>query len=151
MQPAEIQTIIAQAATAWIQADAQAFAELFTAEGEFIVPGQRWVGPAAIRQAVADFAATASGVSIKITQIVVGRTAFPADTADRALVEWHWENIVTATGQRQQADDAIAIDFHQGRISRWREYIDTQTVTAESYPPTAKTMVKTMNPDILAP
>jgi uncharacterized protein (TIGR02246 family) len=134
MQPAEIRAIIEQAATAWIQADANAFADLFTADGEFIVPGRRWVGQAAIRQVVVDFTATAADVSIEITQIVVGSDAIQADRqtdkTDRAFVEWHWENTVTATRQRQSADDAIAIDFHHGRISRWREYIDTQTVTA---------------------
>jgi uncharacterized protein (TIGR02246 family) len=126
MQPAEIRTIVEQAAEAWIQADADAFADLFTPDGEFIVPGRRWVGQAAIRQVVVEFAATATEVSIKIRQILVGTDAFSTDKTARAFVEWHWENTTSTTGQRHQADDAIAIDFQNGRISRWREYIDTQ-------------------------
>ncbi len=126
MQPAEIRTIVEQAATAWIQADADAFANLFAPDGELIVPGTRWVGQSAIRQAVIDFAATATDVSIKITQILVGTDALQTNGVVHAFVEWHWENTATATGQRHQADDAIAIDFQYGRISRWREYIDAQ-------------------------
>jgi uncharacterized protein (TIGR02246 family) len=127
MQPEAIQHIIEQAANAWIQLDADAFAALFTADGNFIVPGKRWIGQAAIRQAVASFAATSTDVSINISQILVECDAVGGRHGDRAMVEWHWENTDKRTGQQHQADDAIAIDFENGYISRWREYIDTQT------------------------
>ncbi len=44
---------------------------------------------------------------------------------DRVLLEWHWENVDLNTGKRVTADDAIAIDFRDSKISRWREYIDS--------------------------
>jgi ketosteroid isomerase-like protein len=147
MQPEEIQKIIHQAADAWIQQDADRFASLFTPNGEFIVPGMRWVGQEAIRQAMVDFAATASAVSISISHILVGSNSFQDSLlqnpsfqdpqTQHALVEWHWEDTEKSTGQRHQADDAIAIDFRNGYISRWREYIDAQSCAA----------IKT-NPDI---
>ncbi len=119
MKPEEIRTIIEQASKAWVQADPDAFAALFTDQGEFIVPGMRWVGPVAIRQAMAYFLDSSSDVRINISQILVA--------GDRAMVEWHWENTEKTTGKTDKADDAIAIDFENGRISRWREYIDAQT------------------------
>lgn len=124
MQAEEIRTAIERAANAWIEADADAFAALFAADGEFIVPGKRLVGQAAIRQAVADFATTSSEVSIQITQILIVSNS--NGEVDHAMVEWHWENTEKATGHRYRADDAIAIDFRGGRITRWREYIDSK-------------------------
>jgi uncharacterized protein (TIGR02246 family) len=119
MKPEEIRSRIQQAADAWMAGDADAFAEMFVPEGEFIVPGNCWLGQAAIRQVAADFASAYSEVKIDIRRIVVD--------GNSAVVEWHWQETETATGKRGAADDAIAIDFQNGRISRWREYIDTQS------------------------
>lgn len=119
MKPEEIRSCIQQAADAWMTGDANAFAELFIPNGEFIVPGDRWIGQAAIRQVAADFAAAYSDVKIEIQHIVI--------EGNSAVVEWHWQETETATGKCGVADDAIAIDFQNGRISRWREYIDTQS------------------------
>lgn len=119
MEPTKVQTLIEQAADAWIEGDGDAFAALFVTDGELIVPGKRWVGKAQIRQAVTKFAQTAANVKIDIRRIIVD--------GDQAVVEWHWENTEKATGDRIQADDAIIIDFKQNRIKRWREYFDTQT------------------------
>jgi uncharacterized protein (TIGR02246 family) len=119
MKPEEIRERIQQAANAWMTGDADAFAELFIPNGEFIVPGDRWSGRGAIRQVAADFAAAYADVQIEIRRIVVD--------GNSAVVEWHWQETAVATGKRGVADDAIAIDFHNGFISRWREYIDTQS------------------------
>jgi uncharacterized protein (TIGR02246 family) len=123
-QVQEIRSIIEKAANAWEQADADAFAALFMDDGEFILPGSRIVGQCAIRKAVVDFSATTSEVSIQILQILTESISSQDSVLTHAMVEWHWENIETATGHRYIADDAIAIDFRDGRISRWREYID---------------------------
>lgn len=127
MEHKEIIRIIEEAAKSWINADPDAFAALFSEQGEFIVPGMRWVGPEAIRQAVAYFIDTSSDVSINISQILIGSQTDKNSTDARAMIEWHWENTEKATGKRSKADDAIAVDFQNGRISRWREYIDAQT------------------------
>lgn len=118
MKPEEIHEIIQQAVQAWISGDADAFARLFTPDGLFIVPGHRWVGPSQIRQVTAEFTA-AHSVKIEIHQILI--------QGDRAVVEWFWEETNKTTGSHQKAEDAIAIDFKDGKITRWREYIDTQT------------------------
>lgn len=115
---AAIHSIIQQARDAWVNGDADAFASLFTADGEFLVPGNRWVGQEAIRQVAADFAASSSGVTVEIRRIMV--------EGNQAAVEWYWED-TDSSGRLNRADDVIMIDFVDGRISRWREYIDTQT------------------------
>ncbi|AGY59052.1 SgcJ/EcaC family oxidoreductase [Gloeobacter kilaueensis] len=119
MEAKAVQAIVERAATAWMTGDAAAFASLFTADGECIVPGNRWVGQKAIAAALAEFAAGHTNVKISVRQIV-------AD-GDHAVVEWSWEDTETATGKRTVADDAIAVDFVRGQIRRWREYIDAQT------------------------
>ncbi len=71
----------------------------------------------------AEFAATHS-VKIEIQQILI--------EGDRTVVGWFWEDTEKATGRHQKAEDAIAlgvggaiaVDFKDGKISRWREYID---------------------------
>jgi uncharacterized protein (TIGR02246 family) len=118
MTRTEIETAIAQAVRAWIAGDGDGFASLFITNGEFIVPGDRWVGRDKIRQAVIDYASAYSNLKIEIRRIVVD--------GNFAVVEWYWEDTENATGKPNKADDAIAIDFQDGLISRWREYIDWQ-------------------------
>lgn len=118
-QPEEMRFIIQQARDAWVKGDAEAFASLFSPDGEFIVPGNRWVGREAIQKIAADFATSHSEVKIEIKRIIV--------ESDRAVAEWHWEDRENATGRLSKADDAIVVDFQAGQIVRWREYIDTAT------------------------
>lgn len=113
-----IRSLIEQAKNYWIEGNAD-FASLFTVDGELIVPGYRWVGKEAIRQAVTDFATHTSSVKIEIHRIII--------EGAQAVVEWDWEDTEKATGQKNPAHDAIVIDFIEGKIKRWREYIDTQT------------------------
>jgi uncharacterized protein (TIGR02246 family) len=117
--PEAIRSIVHQARDCWIQGSGEAFAALFTADGELIVPGSRWIGPDAIASAVTNFATQVSDVTIEIHRIMVD--------GNQAVVEWRWEDTAKATGKRTPADDAIVIDFRGDRIARWREYIDTQT------------------------
>ncbi len=119
MNPEDIRIAIAQARDAWIARDAEALAALFAPDGEIIVPGQRWQGQERIRQEVAHFAQQYSDVRIEIRQIIVD--------GDRAVVEWYYEDTENTTGRRNKADDVIVINFQAGRISRWREYFDTET------------------------
>jgi uncharacterized protein (TIGR02246 family) len=119
MQPKEIQAIIEQSREAWVRGDADAIAALFSPNGEFIVPGNRWVGREAIRQIAADFFASHSDVKIEIKRIMI--------EGNQAFVEWSWEDREKTTGRLNQADDAIVLDFQADRISRWREYFDTET------------------------
>ncbi len=119
MKPEEIRLVIKQAGDAWMAGDANAFAVLFVPDGEFIVPGDRWRGQAEIRKVVADYASAYSDVKINIRRIMID--------GNQAVVEWDWEDKENATGIRSKANDAIVVDFKDGRISRWREYIDTES------------------------
>jgi uncharacterized protein (TIGR02246 family) len=128
-QPAEaLREAIEQAKRSWEEGNASTFAELFAPDGEFIVPGQRWVGPAAITTVAAGFAKDYRDVTIEIRQIIT--------SGNRALAEWYWEDTNRSTGKRSRADDAIAVDMKAGKVVRWREYIDTQTPKLSEPPPT---------------
>ena len=115
--PQEIREIVELAKNAWIARDADALAQLFTPNGELIIPGQRWQGQAKIRSEVAKFAGQYTNVKITIRSTIV--------EGNRAAVEWHYEDMETATGKHNQANDAIVIEVQNGRISYWREYFDT--------------------------
>jgi uncharacterized protein (TIGR02246 family) len=118
MKPEEIRSLIQKAGDAWMAGDADGWAALFIPDGEFIVPGNRWVGQEEIRKAASDFASNYT-VKINIRRIII--------EGNQAVVEWHWQDTEKATGRLSQADDAIVVDFQAGQISRWREYIDTKT------------------------
>lgn len=119
MQVEDIQAVIVKARDAWMMGNADAVAQLFAPEGEFIVPGQCWRGQREIHQAVTEFVASSSDVQIEIQRILVD--------GEQAVVEWTWEDTDRKTGQRNRADDAIVVDFKDGLIRRWREYIDSKT------------------------
>ena len=118
MKP-DIMTLIQKARDAWVARDVDALVQLFTPDGEIIVPGQRWQGQAKIRQEVTRFAQQYSDVKIEIRRIIIEN--------NQAAVEWHYEDTEKATGIRSQAEDAIIVDFKDNRIWRWREYFDVQT------------------------
>jgi uncharacterized protein (TIGR02246 family) len=120
MKPEDIQQMIQNARNAWIVGDAEAWVALFSADGEMIVHGNRWVGQDAIRNAFTDFAAGSASVKIDIRRIMID--------GNQAVVEWYWQDW-DKVGRRNQADDAIVIDFKANRIIRWREYIDNKTPT----------------------
>lgn len=118
MMPSQtIRIIIQQAKQAWLDGDAQAFADLFKNNGIFIVPGQIWQGKPAIIQAFQNFSEHNVVKEIVIRNIVIQN--------NQAMLEWYWEATETATEKISKAEDAIAIDFQDGQIQRWREYIDT--------------------------
>jgi uncharacterized protein (TIGR02246 family) len=116
MTPEDIRSIIDRAAKAWMNGDAELFASLFLPDGEFIVPGNRWVGREQIRQVLADFASNVAEVKIEIQRIIID--------GNLAVVEWHWQEQSKETGKIERAEDAIVVDFKDGSIERWREYID---------------------------
>jgi uncharacterized protein (TIGR02246 family) len=114
-----IRELIEQAKDAWVARNADALAQLFAADGELIVPGQRWRGQVKIREEISKFAQQYTDVSIDIRRVVVD--------GNQAAVEWHYKDTEKATGKCNQADDAIVLEVKDGQISYWREYFDTQT------------------------
>lgn len=120
--PERAKTIIHQAKAAWLGGDAQAFANLFTATGKFIVPGQSWQGRTAILDAFNKFMASYQVNAIDIHNFVI--------QSDHAFVEWFWEEVALDSGDVSRAEDVIAIDFQGHLIHRWREYIDSDSVSS---------------------
>lgn len=123
-KPEDIRALIEKAREAWIAQDANALTQLFTPDAEIILPGQKWRGQARIREEVTRFAQQYSDVKIVIQRTIVEK--------NQAVVQWYYEDTEKATGRRNKADDAIIIDFKDGRISRWREYFDTETPKAQT-------------------
>ena len=111
-----VQALVQKARHAWLTRNADEFVNLFTANGKFITPGNRCVGPTEIRHAFTDYAAAYDEVQIDIRNVI--------QEGNLILVEWDWHDREKATGKRTQAEDAIAIDLEGGKIRRWREYID---------------------------
>ncbi len=121
MNQQDIQILIEKAKDAWVVQDVDALAQLFTLDGELIVPGQSWRGQEGIREGLANFKQQYSDIKIDIQRIIIG--------ANQAAVEWYYEDTEKVTGRRNKADDVIVVDFKDSQISRWREYFDTQTPT----------------------
>ncbi|WP_193193432.1 nuclear transport factor 2 family protein [Nostoc sp. MG11] len=119
MNQEDILTLINKSKEAWVAQDADALAQMFTPDGEIIVPGKKWQGRAEIRAEITHFAQQYSDVKIDIQRIIVEN--------NQAAVEWYYQDIHKATGRRNKADDVIVVDFKDGLISRWREYFDTET------------------------
>ncbi|MBW4683751.1 MAG: nuclear transport factor 2 family protein [Komarekiella atlantica HA4396-MV6] len=119
MNSEDIRALINEAKEAWIAQDADALAQMFTPDGEIVVPGKKWQGQAEIREEITHFAQQYSDVKIDIQRIIVEN--------NQAAVEWYYEDTHKATGHRNKADDVIFVDFKDGLISRWREYFDTET------------------------
>jgi uncharacterized protein (TIGR02246 family) len=69
--PQDVRSIVERAKDAWIARDADALAELFTFDGQLIVPGQRWQGRAKIRAEIAKFADRYIDVNITIHRIII--------------------------------------------------------------------------------
>lgn len=118
LSQSDIESIIEAARNAWVAGDADAFADLFTDEGEFVVPGQLYRGKEAIRSVIAEFSKTHTNVQVDIQRIIIDD--------NQAVVEWRWQD-TDAEGKQSTAEDAIVVDFSGTQISHWREYIDAAT------------------------
>jgi uncharacterized protein (TIGR02246 family) len=119
MNQEEIRALIEKARSAWANQDVDALVQMFTVDGEIILPGQKWQGQAKIREEITNFVQQYSNIKIDIRRILIEN--------NQAAIEWYYEDTEKVTGHRNKADDVIVIDFKDGCISRWREYFDTKT------------------------
>ncbi|WP_315789946.1 nuclear transport factor 2 family protein [Fischerella sp. JS2] len=119
----DIPTIIHQAKDAWVTLNGDALAQLFTLDGELIVPGHRWQGPAQISKAVSLVAQQSQDIKIDIERMII--------SGEQAVIEWRYQETEKATNHRKTTEDAIVVDFRDGRIRRWREYFDTETPSSQ--------------------
>ena len=112
-------SVIETARNAWLEGDADTFADLFTTSGQMIVPGQSWTGRDPIRAAMNDYSNNFSVISIDIKHKIV--------QGHHASVEWSWHDMERETGRQSRADDVIILTFQDDLIAQWREYIDRET------------------------
>ncbi|MEP7358084.1 MAG: nuclear transport factor 2 family protein [Anaerolineales bacterium] len=110
--------------SAWEQGDAEALATAFAPRGEIVVSGKRITGHKALLDTVVRFAGRHRDVQVTIHRMLFGD--------DCAALEYRWEDTKIETGERYLADDAVWVDFKDGRITRWREYWDNETPKKES-------------------
>jgi uncharacterized protein (TIGR02246 family) len=115
----EMRTAILAQIRAWEQGDAEGLTRGFIPEGEIVVSGKLIKGHEALRATVTRFAGRHSDVQVILRRIVFGENC--------AAVEYRWEDTKNETGERYIADDAVWVDFQDGRIMRWREYWDNET------------------------
>jgi uncharacterized protein (TIGR02246 family) len=121
MKLEKIYALIERARQARAQGDAEAFANLFALDGQLVLPGLAWSGRAAIRHAAL---AEMSPARIEIRQVLV--------QGNRAVVEWKCSMVDPDSQIPQDMEEAIAIEFRNGYIIRWREYSDRPTQQAKS-------------------
>lgn len=118
MLPAtELRTLLKIAIDACETQNGKAFASLFLAQGELILPKHRYVGKAEIEKVTTAYLSACESVDIKVKRIIV--------ESNQAVIEWHWSSVAKDSGQVHQSDNAIVIDFQAGAIARWREYSAT--------------------------
>jgi uncharacterized protein (TIGR02246 family) len=123
MTPNRIREQIKKAVLCWQTGDADGFANLFTLDGEFIDPQQQWFGQSSIRNAVALFAQKNCQVKFSIRRILIDGNV--------AAIERSRENDEEMS-DRTSSEDFIVVDFRNGQISRWREYLDAQNWLSSS-------------------
>jgi uncharacterized protein (TIGR02246 family) len=115
----EMRSAILAQISAWVKGDADALTAGFAPIGEIVVAGKRIVGHEALHATVVRFSGRHRDV-----EVTVGRMLFGDDCA---AVEYVWEDTKVETGVRYRAHDAVWVDFKDGRITRWREYWDSET------------------------
>ncbi|MGL5807508.1 MAG: nuclear transport factor 2 family protein [Xenococcaceae cyanobacterium] len=118
MTPTIIREQLKKAALCWQSGDADGFASLFTLDGEFIDPVSQYFGQNSIKNALAKFAQKNSNVTIKVRRILIDGNV--------AAIERSLKNTENSTGNCQQTDCLIVVDFRNGQISRWHEYIKSR-------------------------
>ncbi|MGF1494390.1 MAG: nuclear transport factor 2 family protein [Microcoleaceae cyanobacterium] len=113
----QIHSLIDQIAETWRKGDAKEFAEMFTPDGELIISGCHWFGREAIEQVISEFVEIHPYLQVDIRHIII--------EADRAVVEWHLDNVEGFVGRVDPInDDIVVIDFIGDKVRRWREYVD---------------------------
>lgn len=119
-----IYSLIEQAKSAWIDRNADTLSQLFTLDGELVVPGESWKGRQKIREEIAKFSRQYKDVAITIHRVIID--------GNQAAVEWQYEDTEIATNKRNLANDVIILEVKDGQISYWREYFDIKTPLRKS-------------------
>ena len=114
-----IRQLVKRQARAWENADAATIVADFAEDALFIVPGFRFEGRQAIKQAAEDYFAQFTDTTVTIKRIIVQE--------NEGAVEWIWSDVNKETSQRTDADDAIIFELQNDKITYWREYIDKKT------------------------
>ena len=111
-----VHQLVKRQARAWENADAATIVADFAEDALFIVPGFRFEGRQAIKQAAEDYFAQFTDTTVTIKRIIAQE--------NEGAIEWIWSDVNRETSQRTKADDAIIFELQNGKITYWREYID---------------------------
>ncbi len=122
--PSEMRAAILAQVSAWVKGDADALVAGFAPNGEIVVAGKRIVGHEALHATVVRFSGRHRDVEVTVRRMVFGDEC--------TAVEYVWEDTKVETGVRYRAHDAVWVDFEDGRITRWREYWDSETPKLEA-------------------
>jgi uncharacterized protein (TIGR02246 family) len=114
MTPNRMREQIKKAFLFWQTGDAEGFANLFTLDGEFIDSQQQWFGQTSIRNAVTQCAQKNYRVKFNIRRILIDGNVAAIERSRK-----HEE----IPSDRANSEDFIIVDFRNGQISRWREYL----------------------------
>ena len=116
----DLRRMLERQAAAWTTGDFSLAAADWHADGVLTAPGNR-VPFDQLAETIRRFHEDYGELEVTITNILL--------SADRgkAALEWLWAVTRKADGARSITEDAILIDFEDGRILFWREYFDTAT------------------------
>lgn len=116
-----VRKVFDQVIEAWMTPDPDKIAEVYADDGEFILPGDVFTGPDAIRELAATYTAEHE-IKVELKRIIV--------VGNFAFAEWVWNDTDKASGETSQFDEAIVVDFEGDKVKSWREYIDADTPKA---------------------
>ena len=116
---ASIQHLVNRQARAWENADVEAIVADFAEDARFVVPGTSFRGKQEIRAAAKDYFANFTNTQVTVKRII--------GNDNEGAVEWSWSDQERKTGKKNSADDAIIFELENGKITYWREYIDSQS------------------------
>lgn len=118
LSEADVRKVFEQVIQAWETPDPDLLAEVYAENGAFSIPGETFTGPEAIRELAVAYTAEHE-IKVDLKRIIV--------VGDFAFAEWVWNDTDKSTGETSQFDEAIVVDFEDGKVLNWREYIDADT------------------------
>ncbi len=118
----KVHEFLAEQVRAWQEGDEATISQAFAAEGYFLAPGFRAVGPTQIGIAAREYFSQFRDLQIEVRHIWW--------QAPRVALEWDWTDTNRATGEQLSTREAVMIDFDDAdKVTEWREYFNRDKPT----------------------
>ncbi|MEO0801667.1 MAG: nuclear transport factor 2 family protein [Cyanobacteria bacterium J06642_2] len=114
----DVRQVFDQVIEAWTTPNPDLLVDVYAEDGEFVLPGEVFSGKDAIRELATAYTADHE-IAVDLKRVVV--------VGNFAFAEWVWNDTDKASGETSQFDEAVVVDFEDGKVKRWREYIDADT------------------------